>query len=157
MNNKNYVTAYEMFKTNLFKYKRFVFEGIGATIVINILALATSLFSMQVYDRVIPTHGVSTLFTLSLGVFIMILFEFSMKLARSSIMDNVIVGLDNIYSRQIYKRLLSVRLDQMPSNVGSLSSQLKGYETIRTFLTASTLYLFVDTPFAILIIHLKIF
>lgn len=45
-----------------------------------------------------------------------------MKLARSSIMDNVIVGLDNIYSRQIYKRLLSVRLDQMPSSVGSLSS-----------------------------------
>lgn len=157
MNNKNYVTAYEMFKTNLFKYKRFVFEGIGATIVINILALATSLFSMQVYDRVIPTHGVSTLFTLSLGVFIMILFEFSMKLARSSIMDNVIVGLDNIYSRQIYKRLLSVRLDQMPSSVGSLSSQLKGYETIRTFLTASTLYLFVDTPFAILYILLLAF
>lgn len=155
--NKNSTTAYEMFRINLLKYKRFIFEGIGATIVINILALATSLFSMQVYDRVIPTHGVSTLVTLSLGVIIMMIFEFSMKMARSSIMDNVIVGLDNIYSRQIYKRLLSIRLDQMPSSVGSLSSQIKGYETIRTFLTASTLYLFVDTPFSILYMLLLAF
>lgn len=155
--NKSSETAYEMFKSNLLKYKKYIFEGVGATIVINILALATSLFSMQVYDRVIPTHGLSTLFTLAMGVIIMIIFEFSMKMARSSIMDNVIVGLDNTYSRQIYKRLLSIRLDQMPSSVGSLSSQLKGYETIRTFLTASTLYLFVDTPFAIIYILLLAF
>jgi ATP-binding cassette, subfamily C, bacterial LapB len=155
--NKNSGTAYGMFKSNLLKYKRYIFEGMGATIVINMLALATSLFSMQVYDRVIPTHGLSTLVTLAIGVIVMIIFEFSMKMARSSIMDNVIVGLDNTYSRQIYKRLLSIRLDQMPSSVGSLSSQLKGYETIRTFLTASTLYLFVDTPFAILYMLLLAF
>lgn len=150
-------TALAMFKKQVFKYRRFLFEGIAATIVINILALATSLFSMQVYDRVIPTHGLSTLFTLALGVLMMIIFEFMLKLARSSIMDNVVVGLDNAFSHQIYRRFLSVRLDQIPSSVGSLSSQLKGYETIRGFLTASTLYVFVDTPFAVLYILLLAF
>lgn len=150
-------TAKEMFQKSLLKYKRYLLEGIGATIVINILALATSLFSMQVYDRVIPTHGLSTLLTLGIGVVMMILFEFTLKRVRSSIMDSAIVGLDNAYARQIYKRLLSIRLDQMPSSVGSLSSQLKSYETIRGFLTASTLYVFVDTPFAIVYILLLSF
>lgn len=149
--------AKEMFQKSLIKYKRYLMEGIGATIVINILALATSLFSMQVYDRVIPTHGLSTLITLGIGVIMMIFFEFTLKRVRSSIMDSAIVGLDNMYARQIYKRLLSVRLDQMPSSVGSLSSQLKSYETIRGFLTASTLYVFVDTPFAIVYILLLSF
>lgn len=150
-------TAREMFKKSVVKYKRYLFEGVGATIVINILALATSLFSMQVYDRVIPTHGLSTLWTLTLGAIMMILFEFTLKRARSSIMDSVVVGLDNAYARQIYRRLLSIRLDQMPSSVGSLSSQLKSYETIRGFLTASTLYIFVDTPFAVIYILLLSF
>ena len=149
--------AKQMFQKSLIKYKRYLMEGIGATIVINILALATSLFSMQVYDRVIPTHGLSTLITLGIGVIMMIFFEFTLKRVRSSIMDSAIVGLDNMYARQIYKRLLSVRLDQMPSSVGSLSSQLKSYETIRGFLTASTLYVFVDTPFAIVYILLLSF
>jgi len=141
-------SAFELFRFSLSKYTRFLFEGIGTTILINFLALATSLFSMQVYDRVIPTHGLSTLATLSVGVIVMIIFEFTLKRARSSIMDNVVVGVDSFASRTIYKRLLSVRLDQMPASVGTLSSQLKSYETIRSFLTASTLYVFVDAPFA---------
>lgn len=141
-------SAFELFKFSLSKYTRFLFEGVGTTVLINFLALATSLFSMQVYDRVIPTHGLSTLATLSVGVIIMIIFEFTLKRARSSIMDNVVVGVDSFASRTIYKRLLSVRLDQLPASVGTLSSQLKSYETIRSFLTASTLYVFVDAPFA---------
>lgn len=154
---KKVTTAKEMFVSNLLKFRRTIFEGVGATVLINILALATSLFSMQVYDRVIPTHGISTLWTLAIGVLMMIFFEFMLKNARSSMMDSVVVGLDNIYARQIYRRLLSVRLDQMPSSVGSLSSQLKSYESIRGFFTASTLYVFVDTPFAIIYILLIAF
>ena len=138
-----------MFSRNFFKYKRFVIEGVLATLAINFLALATSLFSMQVYDRVIPTHGLSTLFTLSLGVFLMIIFEFALKLSRSSLMDNMTLGLDNTYARSIYKRLMTVRLNKLPTSIGSLSSQLKSYETIRGFLTSSTIFLLIDTPFVI--------
>lgn len=138
-----------MFSRNFFKYKRFIIEGVLATLAINFLALATSLFSMQVYDRVIPTHGLSTLFTLSLGVFLMIIFEFALKLSRSSLMDNMTLGLDNTYARSIYKRLMTVRLNKLPTSVGSLSSQLKSYETIRGFLTSSTIFLLIDTPFVI--------
>ena len=155
--NKKKQTATQMIRSNFFKYKRYFFEAVLATIIINILTLATSLFSMQVYDRVIPTHGLSTLTTLGIGVVVMIIFEFILKFVRSSIMDNVTYGLDNIYSRNIYKRLLNIKLNKLPTSVGSLSSQLKSYETIRGFLSSSTIFLFVDTPFAILYILLLAF
>lgn len=140
----------ELIKRNLFKYKRYFIDGIIATILINIFALATSLFSMQVYDRVIPTHGISTLVTLAVGVFIMIFFEFSLKLVRSRFMDSMVVGMDGILSRKLFGKLLDVKLDVIPTNIGSLASQLKSYESVRGFITSSSLYVLIDLPFALL-------
>lgn len=90
-----------------------------ASLMINFLALASSLFSMQVYDRVIPTHSEYTLIILSSGVALVILFEMFMKFARAKIMDKMVVSLDQNLSRDIYERLLKVRVDQMPTSVGS--------------------------------------
>ncbi len=84
----------------------------------------------QVYDRVIPTGAVQTLFVLSVGALIAI-------------------GLDWM-ARTVYLRLLAVRLDQMPRSVGSLASQMRGYESVRSFLTQVTTSVLVDMPFAFL-------
>lgn len=96
---------------------------------------------MQVYDRVIPTHSEYTLIILSSGVALVILFEMFMKFARAKIMDKMVVSLDQNLSRDIFERLLKVRIDQMPTSVGSLAAQLRGYEQVRSFFTASTLFL----------------
>lgn len=124
-------------------------ESLAASLFIGMLALVTSLFSMQVYDRVIPTKGEYTLAVLSIGVTISILLELAMKFARSHIMDHVAVGLDNRLSPSIFQRLLSLRIDQLPGSVGSLVSQLRGYEQVRGFYTASTLFAFIDLPMGI--------
>lgn len=125
-------------------------ESLVASVFIGLLALVTSLFSMQVYDRVIPTKGEYTLVVLSVGVMISILLELAMKFARSHIMDHVAVGLDNRLSPAIFQRLLSLRVDQLPGSVGSLVSQLRGYEQVRGFYTASTLFAFIDVPMGVL-------
>ena len=125
-------------------------EALLASVFIGMLALITSLFSMQVYDRVIPTKGEYTLAVLSIGVTISIIFELVMKFARSHIMDHVAVGMDNRLSPAIFQRLLSLRVDQLPPSVGSLVSQLRGYEQVRGFYTASTLFTFVDVPMGVL-------
>jgi ATP-binding cassette subfamily C protein LapB len=126
-----------------------LFEAALATIFMGLLALATSLFSMQVYDRVIPTAAGSTLVVLSMGVLLCILIELTTKFARSHIMDHVTVGLDSRLSREIFQRLLFLRVDQMPSSVGSLAGQLRGYEQVRSFYTAGTLFTLVDVPVAL--------
>lgn len=125
-------------------------EALVASMFIGMLALVTSLFSMQVYDRVIPTKGEYTLIVLSVGVVIGIIFELVMKFARAHIMDHVSVGVDNRLSPAVFRRLLNLRIDQLPASVGSLVSQLRGYEQVRSFYTAGTLFTLVDLPMGLL-------
>ena len=144
----------QILKKDLKNYRGIVIEAVVASFLINMLALAVSLFSMQVYDRVIPTRSEYTLIILASGVGLVILFETFMKFARSKIMDKVVVNLDQHLSREVFQRLLSVRIDQMPGSVGSMAAQLRGYEQVRGFYTASTLFGLVDIPMAIIFVSL---
>ncbi|MFJ2715157.1 ATP-binding cassette domain-containing protein [Pseudomonas sp. NPDC087346] len=135
---------------SLREYRGALIEAGIASAVIGLLALATSLFSMQVYDRVIPTRGEYTLFVLAGGVLLSVLIELAMKLARSHLMDYVVVGFDSRMSREIFQQLLVLRLDQLPASVGSLASQIRGYEQIRSFYTASSLFALIELPMAML-------
>lgn len=151
------VSFSDLLKSDLGNYKGILIEAVIATFLINMLALAVSLFSMQVYDRVIPTRSEYTLIILASGVFLVILFEAFMKFSRSRIMDKVVVGLDQYLSREVFQRLLKVRIDQMPGSVGSMAAQLRGYEQVRSFFTASTLFGLVDLPMTIIFISLVAF
>ena len=144
----------QLLKKDLKNYRGIVIEAVVASFLINMLALAVSLFSMQVYDRVIPTRSEYTLIILASGVGLVILFETFMKFARSKIMDKVVVNLDQYLSREVFQRLLNVRIDQMPGSVGSMAAQLRGYEQVRGFYTASTLFGLVDIPMAIIFVSL---
>ncbi len=141
-----------LLRQNLLSHKSVVIEAVVASLIINFLALAVSLFSMQVYDRVIPTGNSATLVVLASGVGLVIIFEAVMKFSRAKVMDNMVVGLDQNLSRDIFERLLRVRVDQMPASVGSLAAQLRGYEQVRSFFTASTLFTLVDLPMSAIFI-----
>ncbi len=148
------VRFHELLTQNLKGHKGVVVEAVIASLIINLLALAISLFSMQVYDRVIPTNSKYTLIILASGVALMILFEAAMKFARSKVMDKMVINMDEELSRSIFERLLAVRVDKMPNSVGSLAAQLRGYEQVRSFFTASTLFTLVDIPMSLLFIVL---
>lgn len=134
------------------EFRPVLIEVVIASVVMSVIALGASIFSMQVYDRVIPTHGVATLIVLATGVGLAILFELGMKFARSHIMDSVVSGLDAKLSQALFERLLSVRVDQLPGSVGSLAGQLRGYEQIRSFYTSQTLFTLVDLPLGLLFV-----
>lgn len=141
-----------LFKRAFLKHKKIFMEGAIAGAIINLLALGASLYSMQVYDRVIPTQGYATLGVLTLGVALAVCFELVFKVIRSYLMEHAITDIDSGLSRDIFSRLLQVRLDQLPSTVGSLSSQIRGYETIRAFLSSTTFYVLIDAPFGVLFV-----
>lgn len=132
---------------SVLKEKSRLKEVIVGGILINVVALATSLYSMQVYDRVVPTGAQQTLLALTLGVFIAIGFELAVKFFRSFINERMGDHIDRHLAKVIYSRFLGVRLDQLPPSVGSLAAQLKGYETIRNFLVTIPTQLLVDLPF----------
>lgn len=142
--------VYRLIRREVFALKRVWVEGITAGLVINLIALAVSFYSMQVYDRVVPTGASQTLWVLTSGVLLAIFFETLMKLARSHLFERMVDRVDQRLAREIYSRFLAIRLDQLPRSVGTLASQLKGYESVRGFLTALTSHLVIDVPFALL-------
>lgn len=143
-------TAYALFKNALAARKGIFAQAAIASFLANTLALAASLYSMQVYDRVIPTQGLSTLLVLTIGVLIATLLELVVKISRSHVLETGIKGMDMELSHAIFARLLGIRMDQFPARVGTLSAQLRSYEMIRRFASSATLYLAVDTPFALI-------
>ncbi len=141
--------ALQLIKQELLSHRKLLIEAALGGVTINLVALASSLYSMQVYDRVVPTGAMQTLLALTLGVFIAIIFELFAKIARSKLYERVINATDSKLSRAIFLRFLSIRLDQLPKGVGTIAGQLRGYEMVRGFLTSITTQLLVDVPFAI--------
>lgn len=143
-------TAYALFRNALLARKDIFIQAAAASLLANLLALAAALYSMQVYDRVIPTQGISTLLVLTVGVLIAIVLELVVKFARAHVLESGVKGMDLELSDAIFARLLGIRMDQFPASVGTLSAQLRSYEMIRRFASSATLYLVVDTPFALI-------
>jgi ATP-binding cassette subfamily C protein LapB len=141
--------VFRLILDELLSHRRIIRETILASLIATLLALAISFFSMQVYDRVIPSSAMQTLLVLTLGVLVAIFFEWLIKHVRSNLYEELIDQVDQRLSRTVYLRFLSVRLDQMPQSVGALASQMRGYETIRGFMTSMTTNLMVDAPFAL--------
>ena len=149
VNDNKKMTATQMFKDIAFKQKKYIIYAVIASFSINIFALVTSLYSMQVYDRVIPTGGVSTLISLSIGAIIAIFLELVLKIARSSILEHANKNMDMAYSHRIFDKFLKVRCDAMPKSIGLLSGQLQSYGSVRSFISSIAIFALIDFPFAL--------
>jgi ATP-binding cassette subfamily C protein LapB len=140
----------QLIRHELFANASVLRETLLGSMMINVLALVTSFYSLQVYDRVIPAAASQTLLVLTLGVLGAIMFEWLAKRVRSRLYERLIDQVDQRLARQVYLRFLAIRLDQLPQSVGALSAQMRGYETVRGFFTTATSSLLVDAPFAML-------
>ncbi len=146
--------VYRLIVTELFSHKTKLLELAMGGIVVNLLALASSFYSMQVYDRVVPFGASQTLFVLTLGVLGAALFDLLAKWVRSGINEQLVNEVDQRLARAVFMRFLAVRLDQLPPSVGSLASQMRGFETVRGFLSSLSTSLMVDAPFALMFVLL---
>ncbi len=140
---------FQMVKTELLTHKKWLIDAGIAGVFINIVSVVSAFYTMQIYDRVVPTSAKQTLLVLTLGVFFIILMEFIAKLVRFSLHEKLIDNVDRRLSRDVYKRFLALRMDQLPKSVGSLASQMRGYESVRSFLSSVVTYLVIDAPFII--------
>lgn len=145
-------TAKDWFVFALRKRKKVFLEAIFATFVLSALGLMSALYTMQVYDRVVPTKGFSTLWVLTFGVLLAITFEFAMKVVRAHMVDRASKVIDVELSSVFFGKALSIRSDARPRTVGTFASQIRHFESIRNFMASSTLFVFADAPFALFFI-----
>jgi ATP-binding cassette, subfamily C, bacterial LapB len=133
--------------------QRFVYRDVlWAALLINLFALAFPMFSMNVYDRVVPNNAVETLWTLAIGVVLVIGADLFMRLLRSHFVDEASARIDVRISATLMERVLGMRLEHRPESVGSFASSLRGFEQVRDFIASSTVTALIDLPFALLFI-----
>lgn len=128
-------------------------QVILAAAVANILSLASSIFVMVVYDRVVPNEAIESLIALTIGVLLAIGFEFVIKGLRASFIDRAGKRADARMTRLIFDKLLAMRLDKRRDKSGALASVVREFETLRDFFTSATLVAVVDLPFVFLFIY----
>jgi ATP-binding cassette subfamily C protein LapB len=145
-------SARDWFLHALKKKKSVFIESIFATATMSVLALASSFYTMQVYDRVIPSQGYSTLTVLTVGVLVGILLELIMKQLRAFIVDRGCKAIDEELSGVFFWQVLDIRMDARPRSIGTFAGQVKNFEMVRNFMTSSTLFILADAPFVLFFI-----
>jgi ATP-binding cassette subfamily C protein LapB len=118
-----------------------------AAIFINLLALASPIFTMNVYDRILPNKAVATLWVLALGVALVIVFDLLLKTARASLIDYAGRKADLRISYLLFEKVLNSSLAARPGSTGEYANRVTQYEFVREFFTSNTISVFIDTLF----------
>ncbi len=122
-------------------------DSLLAALLINIFALVMPMFSMTVYDRVVPNRAEETLWVLAVGVFLMMCFDTLLRVLRSYILDTAGKRIDVTLSARIMERVLGLGMADRPASVGSFAANLRAFESVREFVASATITTLVDIPF----------
>jgi ATP-binding cassette subfamily C protein LapB len=132
---------------NIFRFFPIYNHVIFASMMVNLLAVASPLFVMNVYDRVVPNNAVDTLWILATGVMIAFGFEFLLKNLRGYFVDVAGKNADILIASKLMQQVMAMQSEHKPDSTGSLANNLREFESLRDFFSSTTLLGIVDLPF----------
>lgn len=132
--------------------KKLYKDVLYASLLINIFVLVSPLFTMSVYDRVIPNNAVETLWVFAFGVIVVYTLDTFLKYTRALLLEMAGKKSDVIVSSILFEKILDIKMAHHPKSVGSFASNLKDFDAIRSFLTNSTMTALIDLPFSIVLL-----
>src|SRR3954465_1066221 len=142
------------FWSEVWKVRREFWPVLLAALIVNLLAFAMPLFTMNVYDRVIPNKAVSTLWVLALGVLFALGFDFTLRIARARLIDEVGRKMDAKLSQKLFEKVMNLPMADRQGSTGALARRVSDYETVRDFFASTTVVLAVDIVFLVLFLGL---
>ncbi len=125
-------------------------DVLWASLLVNLFVLATPLFTMNVYDRVIPNNAQETLMVFTIGIVLVYLLDFFLKFTRGYMLEIAAKKSDIIMSSIVFEKVLDLKMAVHPQSVGSFANNLKDFESVRSFFTTATMTAVIDLPFAII-------
>lgn len=138
----------------VWRYRRYYYDSILATVLINVLSTMAGLFTIHVYDRVIPLKAYATLWSLVAGVVVALLFEAAARQIRDYLVDLAARKSDITLSSALFEQALGLRLEHTPPSSGTFAYQVRQFETVRDFGTSASIAIVTDLPFALLFVFL---
>ena len=142
------------FWSEVWKVRREFWPVLLAALIVNLLAFAMPLFTMNVYDRVIPNKAVSTLWVLALGVMLALAFDFILRLARARLIDEVGRNLDAKLSQKLFEKVMNLPMAERQGSTGAFAKRVSEYELVRDFFASTTVVLAVDVVFLVMFLGL---
>jgi ATP-binding cassette subfamily C protein LapB len=142
------------FWSEVWKMRREFWPVMLAALIVNLLSLAVPLFTMNVYDRVIPNKAVSTLWVLATGVAIALVFDFVLRLARSQLIDEIGRKIDAKLSQKLFEKVMNLPMADRQGSTGAFARRVSEYEMVRDFFASTTVVLVVDVAFLFLFLIL---
>lgn len=146
--------AFSWFWGTLWRLRQFYIQSMLATVVANILTLASVFFTMNVYDRVVPTQAYISLWTLAIGTSVAIVLEFMMRWLKARLVDLGGKKADIAINANLLREIMSIRLEHRPQSVGIFASSMRDFEALRDFFSSASLVLIADLPFIVMFILL---
>src|SRR4051812_25928152 len=140
-------TRRHWFWSEIWKVRREFWPVLLAALIVNMLAFAMPLFTMNVYDRVIPNKSVSTLWVLAFGVLLALGFDFTLRVARARLIDEVARKLDAKLSQKLFEKVMNLPMADRQGSTGALARRVSDYEMVRDFFASTTVVLAVDLTF----------
>lgn len=134
----------------LWRYHTIYYQVILGALLINVFALVSPLYVMNVYDRVVPNNAVTTLWVLLIGILIIFAFDFVLRILRSYLIDVVGKKADIIIASSLFQRVLGIQMENKPTSVGAFVNNLREFEVLRDFFTSASLTTLIDLPFVFL-------
>jgi ATP-binding cassette, subfamily C, bacterial LapB len=143
IDNKNKHWFWDTIHTIKYIYK----DVLLASLVINLFMIATPIFTMNVYDRVIPTGAFNTLWIFALGVVVVYMIDLGLRFLRTYLLEVAGKKSDIIMSSIIFEQVMDLKISAIPKPIGSFANVLKEFESLRNFMSSTTITLFIDIPF----------
>lgn len=132
--------------------KRIYRDVLIAALLVNIFALAMPIFTMNVYDRVVPNRSIETLWVMAIGIAIIVIGDLILRTMRGYFLDWASTRVDIKLSARIMEKVLGTRMEYKSNSVGSLANNLRSFESVRDFITSATVTTLIDLPFGLIFI-----
>jgi ATP-binding cassette subfamily C protein LapB len=133
-------------------FREYYLRLVPAAFLVSLLGLVMPLFTMLIYDRVLPNDAVETLWVLAFGVCGVFCFEYLLRLLRGSVLERAGREMDMVLASKLFEQLLAIEMQARPASPSVLAARTKAYEVLRDFFMSATMLAIVDLPFCAMMI-----
>ena len=134
----------------LLKFQDIYLRVILATLFLNLFVIAGPLFTMNVYDRVIPHNAIDTLWVLAVGIGLIYCFDIILKFLRTIFLERAAKKSDIIFSSLLFEHAMNIKMAERPRSVGAFASNIRDLDGVRSFFSSTALTAFIELPFAVI-------